>query len=99
MQGRDLKKKEKVMEKEKAYVGIDVAKARMEGGVHQSKELRSFTNDDRGIVRAVSCLRETAPALVVVEATGGIEMPLVAALGAARLPIVVVNPRPKKGVG
>jgi transposase len=93
MQGRDLKKKEKVMEKEKAYVGIDVAKASMDMAVHQSKELKSFTNDDRGIMRAVSGLRELAPALVVVEATGGIEMPLVAALGAARLPVVVVNPR------
>ena len=45
------------------------------------------------LVEAVSCLQELAPALVVLEATGGIELPLTAALVAAGLPVAVVNPR------
>ena len=81
------------MEKEKVYVGIDVAKASMDMAVHQSEQRWSFSNEDRGIVQAVSRLRKMAPALIVLEATGGIEMPLVAAIAAARLPVVVVNPR------
>ena len=81
------------MEKERVYVGIDVAKASMDVAVHSSDQRWSFTNDDRGIIQAVSCLRELAPGLVVMEATGGIELPLVAAIAAAGLPVVVANPR------
>ena len=81
------------MEKEKVYVGIDVAKASMDVAVHRSEKRWSFTNDDREIAQAVSCLQELAPALVVLEATGGIELPLVAGLIAAGLPVVVANPR------
>lgn len=88
-----MKKKEKTMENAKVYVGIDVAKANMDVAVHQSKKQWSFTNDDRGIGQAVSLLQELAPELVVLEATGGIEMSLVAALVAAGLPVVVANPR------
>lgn len=88
-----MKSKEKTMEQEKVYVGIDVAKASMDVAVHQSEQQWSFSNEDRGIIQAVSCLQGLAPALIVLEATGGIEMPLVAALAAAGLPVVVINPR------
>ena len=81
------------MEKEKVYVGIDVAKANMDIAVHPSGKCWSFTNDDRGISEAVSRLRESSPTLIVMEATGGVEAPLVAALAVAGLPVVVVNPR------
>jgi len=92
MQGRAIKG-EKAVEKEKVYVGIDVAKAKMDLAVHPSGKRWSFTNDDRGISDAVSSLRALSPVLIVMEATGGIESPLVAALGVAGLPVVVVNPR------
>ena len=72
MQGRASKGKE-VMEKEKVYVGIDVAKASMDIAVHPSAQQWRFTNDDAGIGQAVSCLKGLAPTLVVLEATGGIE--------------------------
>jgi len=78
---------------DKVYVGIDVAKASMDVAVHQSQQRWSFSNDDEGISKAVCCLREVAPALIVMEATGGIELPLAAALAAAGLPVAVVNPR------
>jgi transposase len=38
-------------------------------------------------------LKAVSPTLVVLEATGGLEVPLTGALAAARLPVVVVNPR------
>ena len=88
-----MKKKEKKMPEDKVYVGIDVAKASMDVAVHQSQQRWSFSNDDEGISKAVCCLRELAPALIVMEATGGIELPIAAALAAAGLPVAVVNPR------
>jgi len=92
MQGRDIKE-EKPMEKEKVYVGIDVAKASMDIAVHSTGQRWSFLNDDTGIAQAVTCLRELAPELTVMEATGGIELPLTAALVVAGVPVVIVNPR------
>lgn len=81
------------METATAYVGIDVAKEKLDIAVHSSDQQWTFSNNDAGIGRAVSCLRELKPALIVLEATGGIEVPLVAALAVARLPVVVANPR------
>jgi transposase len=92
MQGR-AKKKEELMEEEKVYVGIDVAKASLDMAVHQCEQRWHFTNEDEGISQAVSCVKELCPVLVVLEATGGIELPLTAALAAAGLPVAVVNPR------
>ena len=81
------------MEKEKVYVGIDVARESMDVAVHPAGQRRRFTNDDRGISQAVALLRQLSPELVVLEATGGIEMPLTAALVEAGIPTAVVNPR------
>lgn len=92
MQGRAVKEG-KALEKEKIYVGIDVAKSSLDLAVRPSGRRWSFTNDDRGIGEAVSCLQGLCPALVVLEATGDIEMPLTAALVVAGLPVAVVNPR------
>jgi len=81
------------VKKQKVYIGIDIAKASMDMAQHPDGERWSFTNDDRGISEAVSTLRKLSPALIVMEATGGIEAPLVAALAVAELPVVIVNPR------
>lgn len=78
-----------------AYVGIDVAKAHLDIAVRPSGEQWVVTNDDAGIV----ALRERlyalrpAPTLVVLEATGGREIPVVAALATAGWSVAVVNPR------
>jgi len=77
----------------RVYVGIDVAKDSFEMAVHSSSERWHFSNDERGVGKAVTCLRDMAPKLVVLEATGGYEFPLVTALAAAKLPVAVVNPR------
>ena len=81
------------METATAYVGIDVAKEKLDIAVHSSDQRWTFANTDAGIGRVLSCLQKLNPVLIVLEATGGIEVPLVAALAVAGLPVVVVNPR------
>lgn len=78
---------------EKIFVGIDVAKANIDMAAHPTEQRRRFSNDDKGIAQAVSCLKELSPELVVLEATGGMEMPLVSALVIAGVPTVIANPR------
>src|SRR5882672_8934863 len=75
------------------FVGIDVAKAELVMAMRPSGERWTASNDDAGIQRLRARLREAAPALVVLEATGGYERAVVAALATAGLPLVVANPR------
>lgn len=75
------------------YAGIDVSKSSLDMAVHGSGDRKSFTNDQKGIDQAVSHLQGLKPALVALEATGGLQAPLVAALGMAGVPVAVVNPR------
>jgi len=81
------------MKREGPYVGIDVAKAHLDLAVHLSGEPWRVANDEAGISATVTHLRELTPTLVVLEPTGGLELPLTAALAAADLPVAVVNPR------
>jgi len=75
------------------HVGIDVAKDRLDVAQRPGAEAWWVTNDERGIADLVARLRALRPTLVVLEATGGIELHVVGALAAARLAVVVVNPR------
>jgi transposase len=82
-----------MMEPEDVVVGIDVAKAAFDVAVRPSGEERQLANDAAGIAAVVGWLQTIRPRLIVVEATGGYEAPLVAELGIAALPVAVVNPR------
>jgi transposase len=75
------------------YVGIDVAKHSLEVGVRPTGEVFTASNDQDGYARLKKWLTRLAPTLVVLEASGGYEHALVAELGAAKVPLVVVNPR------
>ncbi len=75
------------------FVGIDVAKAELVIAVRPSGERWTAANDEASIQGLLKRLRRHAPTLVVLEATGGYERTAVAALAAARLPLVVANPR------
>ncbi|MGH3144840.1 MAG: IS110 family transposase [Rubrobacter sp.] len=75
------------------YAGIDVSKARLDVALRPTGECWSFANDHLGIDSLVSRLRAASPTLVVLEATGGLERPIAAALAAAGIPVAVVNPR------
>jgi transposase len=73
-------------------VGIDVSKDRLDVAVRPSGELFLLQRNAGGLEQLVERLRLLAPSLVVLEATGGFETVVAAALAAAGLPIVVVNP-------
>jgi transposase len=75
------------------FVGIDVAKAALVVSILPSTERFTVANDERGVHTLVERLRGLPPTLIVLEATGGYELLGVAALAAAMLPVVVVNPR------
>jgi len=75
------------------FVGIDVAKAHLDIALRPTGTRLTVTNDDAGIADLVAQLQEVSPTLIVLEATGGLQRLVVAALTAAGLPVVVVNPR------
>lgn len=75
------------------FVGIDVAKHTLDLAEHRTGEHRTVRNDERGVRTLVKDLRHRSPELIVLEATGGYEVPVVAALAQAGLPLVVANPR------
>ena len=75
------------------FVGIDVAKAALDIALRPSDQLWQVIYDDAHVEALVIQLSELSPSLIVVEATGGLERTLVAALVAAGLPVVVINPR------
>ncbi len=81
------------MDEELTYVGIDVAKARVDVAVRPSGDIWSIDYDEPGVAGLVERLQAMGPAAVVLEATGGLEVPLASALAGAALPVVVVNPR------
>jgi transposase len=81
------------MEPTPLYVGIDVAKAHLDVAEGSSGAIWRVANDEVGIAEALRRLEVLAPALVVLEATGGYQAPVAAALGGAGLPVAVVNPR------
>ena len=81
------------MEQEAIYIGIDVAKAQLDVAVRPTDDRWVVPNDDAGIRQLMSQLTALEPALVVLEATGGLELSIVAALAAEESPVVVVNPR------
>lgn len=74
------------------YVGIDVAKDKLDMGRTDQPHITTVTNDDQGITQLTQQLGRLSPAVIVVEATGGLEQPLLDALLDASLPVALVNP-------
>jgi transposase len=75
------------------FVGIDVSKDRLDVAQRPAAAAWAVSNTEEGIQELVQRLGHLQPALVVLEATGGLETPVVAALVTAHLPTVAVNPR------
>lgn len=74
------------------FVGIDVSKERLDIGVGANGEFWQVANDEVGIQETVRRLSALQPTLVVIESTGGLELPLMSELCAGRLPVALVNP-------
>lgn len=75
------------------WVGIDVAKAHLDVARNTHEPVQRFANDPQGHAALLEYLKPMATQRVVLEATGGYERPIVAAMLAAKLPVVVVNPK------
>lgn len=75
------------------FVGIDVSKAALDVALRPSGQSWRGANDEAGIADLVGRLRPLMPELIVLEATGGLQRLVVAALALAGLPLAVVNPR------
>lgn len=75
------------------FIGIDVSKAELAIAIEPSAEAWLSSTDPDALEALVQRLTPLQPQLIVVEATGGYELPLVSACAAAGLPIAVVNPR------
>lgn len=81
------------MEGTPIFVGIDVSKAGLDVAVRPMGSREFVANDAAGIEILVERLRELQPALIVLEATGGVERAVTRALASAEFPVVVINPR------
>jgi transposase len=75
------------------YLGVDVAKASVTLASEPPGLTAEFATDSAGLTALVQAAQAQPVTLVVVEATGGYEAPVVAALVTAGLPVAVVNPR------
>src|SRR5262249_22343116 len=76
-----------------SFVGIEVSKAAPGVALRPAQQAWRSPNEAAGIAEVVGQLRALSPHLVVLEATGGLERLVVAALALAALPVVVVTPR------
>jgi transposase len=76
-----------------AFVGLDVSKARLDVHILPAGTAFAVPNDPDGIADLVARLTPVGCAGIVLEATGGLEVPALAALAAAGLPVSAINPR------
>ncbi len=75
------------------YVGIDVSKATLDVAILPSGRHFVVSNDERGIDELLGGFEDPRPTLVVLEASGGYERPVAAAIAACGIAVAVVNPR------
>lgn len=78
---------------EQICVGIDVSKASLDVAIRLQMQTRRFDNTPEGIAALLASLELASTAVVLMEATGGLEKPVAAALCAAGFAVMVVNPR------
>lgn len=75
------------------FVGIDVSKATLDVMVLPEERYFQVSRDETGVEQLITALKPLGVTLIVLEATGGLERPVVMALAAARLQVVTINPR------
>lgn len=77
----------------KQWVGIDVCQKNLDVYVRPSSKLFQVTNDEIGISKLIKTLDKIQPELIVLEATGGMEIDAAIKLTQAGLAVAVINPR------
>jgi len=75
------------------FWGVDIAAAKLDLGCFAKSDVQTFENSDAGIAALLTRICAEPVALIVVEATGGYETPLLVRLIEAALPVVLINPR------
>ena len=80
-------------ESARSFIGIDVSKQLLEIAVHKSNYRFCCPNAPQKFPELIAALIALRPARIVLEATGGLEIPLLRALQAVGLPVVLINPR------
>ncbi len=75
------------------FVGIDVSKSTLDICIEPAVQTLHVTYDEAGIKQIVVRLKEVNPTLIVMEATGGLEIRIATELAGKGLPVAVVNPR------
>lgn len=75
------------------YGGIDMAKRNFVIGLSSSPKTKTETNNPKGFVHAIDYLQKHNVTLVVLESTGGLEVPLAKALHRAGIRVIIANPR------
>lgn len=74
------------------YVGMDISKTQIDVAMEGQKKTWAFRNDGEGIRELVNLIKKNRPTLIVVEASGGLEQPVVRELYKEQMPIAIVNP-------
>jgi transposase len=81
------------MTSEAVSVGIDVSKAVLDVAVYPTGQRWQVANDPEGIAALATRLQDLVPERIVLEATGGLEVPALAALASVGLAVLAINPR------
>ena len=79
--------------KVEVFVGIDVSKATLDVCIEPSVQTLHVAYDEAGISQIIGCLKEASPVLIVIEATGGLEVRVATELAGKGFPVAVINPR------
>lgn len=74
------------------FVGIDVSKATLDICIEQPRKTFQVAYDEKGIAQILECLHETRPTLIVLEATGGLEVRVATELTSHGFQVAVINP-------
>lgn len=74
-------------------VGVDVSKEKLDVAVRPDGERWQTVNSEQSIPELIARLKALKPELIIIEATGGLERAVVAAMVAAALPVAMINPR------
>ena len=75
------------------FVGIDVSKSTLDVSIEPIGQTLHVAYDEAGVNQIVASVKAAAPTLIVMEATGGLEVRIATELASKGLPVAVINPR------
>jgi transposase len=78
---------------DKQFIGIDVSKGKLDVAIRPAQQSFILSNDEEGFAEIIKRLKDIEVELIVLEATGGLQIPVVSALMEKGFPVTVVNPR------